>query len=290
MAFFPGCTIPGADMGYEASARKVFAEFGIIFKDIEDFSCCAPSPIATIDKLSALAITTRNLCVAENLGLDIITFCNGCFETLKYTNQVLKKDDELKANINSILSKIGYKFNGTIKVKHGLQVLIEDITLEKVREKIKINMNNLKIAAFYGCHIIRPSKVLQFDNPEFPTALDDLIITLGAESVDYNGKRVCCGGFVKGLAEQVALDLIHTKLEALKEVGADAIVVACPFCFFQFDSGQKEVLRDFGKKYDIPVLNFTDLLGLALALDTKSLGLNTHRVKVKPFLEKIQKK
>ncbi|MHA1384256.1 MAG: CoB--CoM heterodisulfide reductase iron-sulfur subunit B family protein [Candidatus Helarchaeota archaeon] len=288
MAFFPGCTIPGVDMGYEASARKVFKEFNVILKDVEDFSCCAPSPIATIDKNSALAISARNLCIAENLGLDIITFCNGCFETLKHANVVLKNNKEQRSKINAILAKIGYEFKGTIKVKHGLQVLIEDITLEKVKNKVKINFYGLKIAAFYGCHITRPSKILKFDNTEDPTALDDLIKVLGAENVDFEGKRVCCGGFVKGLAEQVAIDLIHSKLKALKEVGADAVIVACPFCFFQFDSGQKEILRDFGEKYDIPVLNFTDLLGIALDIDTKSLGLNTHRVKVKSFLQKIQ--
>lgn len=288
MAFFPGCTIPGTDMGYEASAKKVFNIFGIKLRDIEDFSCCAPSPISTVDKLSALAISARNLCVAEKLGLDIITFCNGCFETLKHANQALINNEELRTNVNSILAKTGYEFKGTIEVKHGLQVLIEDITLEKVKEKIKINLNGLKLAAFYGCHITRPSKVLQFDNPEDPTTLDNLIIALGAESVDFEGKRVCCGGFVKGLAEEVALNLIHTKLKSLKEVGANAVVVACPFCFFQFDSGQKEILRDLGEKYDIPVLNFTDLLGIALNIDINSLGLNTHRVKVKPLLEKLQ--
>jgi heterodisulfide reductase subunit B len=288
MAFFPGCTIPGTDMGYEASARKVFKEFGVNLRDVEDFSCCAPSPIATIDRESALAITARNLCIAEKLGLDIITFCNGCFETLKHANQILKKDDSMRKKINAILSKIGHEFKGTIMVKHGLQVLIEDITLEEVRKKVKVNLEGFRLAAFYGCHIIRPSEVLEFDNPENPSSLDDLIKVLGAESVDFEGKWVCCGGFIKGLAEQVAMDLIHSKLKALKEAQVDAVIVACPFCFFQFDSGQKEVLRDFNERYNIPVLNFTDLLGIALDLNVKSLGLNTHRIKVEPFLQKLQ--
>lgn len=288
MAFFPGCTIPGTDMGYEASARKVYETLGIILKDVEDFSCCAPSPIATIDHNTALAISARNLCIAENLGLDIITFCSGCFENLKHANQILKKDDKLRAEINKILSKIGYEFKGKIKVKYGLQVLIEDITLEKVKEKAKINLKGFRFAAFYGCHAIRPSKVVQFDNPEDPSSLDDLIKVLGAESIDFEGKRVCCGGFVKGLAEEIALDLIHSKLKALKEVDVDAVILACPFCFFQFDSGQKEILRDFNERYDIPVLNFTDLIGIALDLDIKSLGLNTHRIKVKPLLQKLE--
>ncbi len=288
MAFFIGCTIPGTDMGYEASARKVYKALGVFLKDVEEFSCCAPSPIATIDRDTALAISARNLCIAENLGLDIITFCNGCFENLKHSNQILKKDDNLRSKINKILSKIGYEFKGKIKVKHGLQVLIEDITLEKVKEKIKINLNGFRFAAFYGCHATRPSNIIQFDNPEDPSSLDDLIEVLGAESIDYEGKRVCCGGFVKGLAEEVALDLIRSKLKVLKEMNVDAVIVSCPFCFFQFDSGQKEILRDFSERYDIPVLNFTDLLGIALDLDIKSLGLNTHRVKVKPLLKKLE--
>lgn len=288
MAFFPGCTILGIDMGYEASAKKVFKEFDIILKDVKEFSCCAPSPIITINNDSALTIAARNLCIAENLGLNIITFCNGCFETLKETNQLLKNDDGLKARINSILSKIGYEFKGTIEVKHGLQVLIEDITLDKVKEKVKINLEGLRLAAFYGCHMTRPSEILQFDNPENPTSLDNLIRILGAESIDYEGKGICCGGFVKGLAENIASDLIYFKLKSIKEANADAIIVACPFCFFQFDSGQKEILRDFNEKYEIPVLNFTDLIAIALDIDKESLGLNTHRVKVTPFLEKLQ--
>ena len=288
MAFFPGCTIPGTDMGYEASARKVFKEFNVILRDVKEFSCCAPTPIATIDRESALAISARNLCIAENLGLNIITFCSGCFDTLKYANQILKNDIKLKNRINSILLKIGYEFKGIIEIKHGLQVLIEDITLQRVKQKAKINFQGFRLAAFYGCHIIRPSTVLQFDNPENPKYLDDLIKILGAESIDYEEKKICCGGFIKGLAEHVALDLIHAKLKSLRNAKVDAIVVACPFCFFQFDSGQKEILIDFNERYDIPVLNFTDLMGLALDIDKKSLGLDTHRVKVNPFLQKLQ--
>ena len=288
MAFFPGCTIPGTDMGYEASARKVYKEFGIILRDIEDFSCCAPSPIATIDRETAFAISARNLCIAENLGLDIITLCSGCFENLKHTNLILKKNEKLKLKINSILSKIGYEFKGTVEVKHGLQSLIEDITLKNVKYMVKFNFNGFRFATFYGCHITRPSNIVQFDNPEDPSSLDDLIKALGAESIDFKGKKVCCGGFVKGLAEKVALNLIHSKLKALKEAKVDAIILACPFCFFQFDSGQKEILRDYNERYEIPVLNFTDLIGIALDLDINSLGLNTHRVKVKPLFQKLE--
>jgi len=286
-ALFLGCTIPARQPNYELSARKTFEKLGIEIVDLEGFTCCCPPPIQSINLESSQAITAYNICLAEEAGLDIVALCNGCFESLAMVNNALKKDNELKAHINEVLAKVGKEFKGTIEVKHFLQVLMDDIGLEKIKEKVVKPLSSLKVAPFYGCHSLRPSKLLQLDDPERPQIFERLIEALGADPIEYRNKLKCCGGLLKGISDDTALSLAREKLVNTSKAGADCISTLCPFCFVALDIGQIQVKSKFKESYDMPILHYSELIALALGVDPNELALRSHKIKADKVLEKI---
>jgi heterodisulfide reductase subunit B len=236
---------------------------------------------------SSQAVAAYNICLAEEAGLDIVALCNGCFESLAMANAALKKDKKLKAHINEVLAKVGKKFQGTIEVKHFLQVLMEDIGLEKIKEKVTKPLTSLKVAPFYGCHSLRPSKLLQLDDPERPQIFENLIESLGAEPLEYRNKLKCCGGLLKGISDDTALELAREKLANTSKAGADCISTLCPFCFVALDIGQIQVKGKFQEVYDLPILHYSELLALALGVAPEELALRSHKIKADKVLEKI---
>ena len=286
-AIFLGCTIPARQPNYELSARKTLEKLGIELVDLDNFTCCCPPPIQSINLESSQAVAAYNICLAEEAGLDIIALCNGCFESLAMVNAALKKDKKLKANINEVLAKVGKEFKGTIDVKHFLQVLMEDIGIEKIKEKVAKPLNSLKVAPFYGCHSLRPSKLLQLDDPERPTIFENLLEALGAEPLEYRNKLKCCGGLLKGISDDTALELAKEKLANTSKAGADCISTLCPFCFVALDIGQIQVKAQFKEVYDLPILHYSELLALALGVAPEELALRSHKIKADKILEKI---
>jgi heterodisulfide reductase subunit B len=286
-AIFLGCTIPARQPNYELSARKVLEKLGIELVDLDNFTCCCPPPIQSINLDSSLAIQAYNICLAEEAGLDIVALCNGCFESLAMANAVLKNDTELKAHTNEILAKVGKEFKGTIKVKHFPQVLLEDIGLETIKENVVKPLKDIKIAPFYGCHSLRPSKLLQFDDPERPQIFENLLEALGAEPLDYRNKLKCCGGLLKGISDDTALELAREKLANTSKAGADCISTLCPFCFVALDIGQLQVKSKFNEVYDMPILHYSELIALALGVNPEELALRSHKVKTDKVIEKI---
>ncbi len=286
-AIFLGCTIPARQPNYELSARKTLEKLGIELVDLENFTCCCPPPIQSINLDSSLAIAAYNICLAEEAGLDIVALCNGCFESLAMANAVLKNDKELKAHINEVLGKVSKEFKGTIEVKHFPQVLMEDIGLETIKEKIVKPLKDLKVAPFYGCHSLRPSKLLQLDDPERPQIFENLLEALGAEPLEYRNKLKCCGGLLKGISDDTALELAREKLANTTKAGADCISTLCPFCFVALDIGQLQVKSKFNEVYDMPILHYSELIALALGVDPEELALKSHKVKTDKIIEKI---
>lgn len=286
-AIFLGCTIPARQPNYELSARKTLEKLGIELVDLEGFTCCCPPPIQSINLESSQAIAAYNICLAEEAGLDIVALCNGCFESLAMVNTALKKDSKLKIHINEVLSKVGKEFKGTIEVKHFIQVLMDDIGLEKIKEKVVKPLNTLKVAPFYGCHSLRPSKLLQLDDPERPKIFENLVEALGAESVEYRNKMKCCGGLLKGISDDIALTLAREKLVNSTKAGADCISTLCPFCFVALDIGQLQVKTKFNEVYDLPILHYSELVALALGVNPNELALRSHKVKADKVIEKI---
>lgn len=286
-AIFLGCTIPARQPNYELSARKSLEKLGVELVDLDDMTCCCPPPIQSINLESSQAIAAYNICLAEEAGLDIVALCNGCFESLAMVNTALKKDNNLKANINEVLAKVGKEFKGTIEIKHFIQVIMDDIGLEKIKEKIVKPLSNLRVAPFYGCHSLRPSNLLQLDDPERPQIFEKLIVALGAESVDYKNKLKCCGGLLRGISDETALTLAREKLVNTTKAGADCISTLCPFCFVALDIGQLQVKSNFNEVYDIPILHYSELIALALGVDPEELALRSHKIKADRIIQKI---
>jgi heterodisulfide reductase subunit B len=287
-ALFLGCTIPARQPNYELSARKALAKLGIKLVDLDNLTCCCPPPVQSVDLETSLAVAAYNICLAEEANLDLIALCSGCFESLAMANAMLKADRELKAKINGILGQAGKEFLGSIEVKHYLQVLMEDVGIDRLKKSVSKPLSGLKVAAFYGCHALRPSELLKLDDPERPSILENLIETLGAESVEYRDKLKCCGGLLRGYSDDVALDLAREKLANTSKAGADCIATLCPFCFVALDIGQIQVRSQFNETYDMPVLHYSELLALALGIDPGELALRTHKVKTDKVISKIR--
>ncbi len=284
--YFLGCVIPGRLPFIEASARKAFEEIGIKVGDQAKCSCCPdPTGTAQLDHESFLALGARNLCLFEENNSNILSLCSGCTETLKTVKHILDNDNDKKKEINSKLSAIGKNYKGNAEIKHFAEVLYENI--DKIKEKVKKPLKDLKVAGHPGCHYLRPSEIINWDDPLNPKTLDELIEAIGADPVDYSLKNDCCGNPVEKSDKDISLSMLENKLQSMREAGADCIVCVCPACYQQFDFNQREVNKKKNTEYNFPVFYITELIDLALGMDTEGLGLNFHRIKVNEILEKI---
>jgi len=287
--FYLGCLIPYRLVSYEISARKVLSKLGVKIIEMPDFNCCG-FPIAPVNYELALSLAARNLCLAEQQKLDILTLCNGCFGTLNEANHLLKENRNLRDKINQHLQSIGMEFKGEVSVKHIVHLLTEDIGLEKLGEYVSNPLSGIRVAQHTGCHLVRPAKkVNRGDNPEEPHMLKDLIRVTGAECVEYMDEAECCGNTIIGLNEKVPFELAKEKLERVKAAGAQALITVCPSCHMMYDFNQPRIERTFNEKINLPVLHYTQLLGLAMGFQPEELRLNQLRVKPVDLLSHLQK-
>lgn len=271
-AFFLGCIAPLRYPGIEKSTRDVCAKLGLELVDLTDASCCpAPGVIRAFNKKTWLAAAARNLALAEQMGLPIVTICNGCYGTLFDAAHELNNDAELREEVNKVLGEIGMHYNGTTQVHHFAEVLYNEVGVDAIKAQVT-NPLDYPIATFYGCHFLKPSAIKQVDDPENPHILDDLVEATGAKSLPRKQKMLCCGagGGLKAAFGDVALKFTQTNLENMAESGAKYIVDVCPFCHLQFDGSQKEL------GYSMPVLHLSQLLGLAMGMSENDLGLSAH--------------
>ena len=285
-AFFIGCLIPYRELAYEISARRIAKELGIKLITMPDANCCG-LPIDPVNHEMSIALAARNLCIAEDMGLNIITLCNGCFATLTKTNKKMKKDRELRQRVNKYLADIGLEFKGSIEVKHFIEVLTEDVGIEKLSELVTKPFNDLKVAEHYGCHFLRPHKYLETENPESPVMLTKLIELTGATVVDYLDESECCGGTVLGIDPNIPLSLARDKLKNIKEAGAEAMITICPMCHMVYDLNQPRIEKTFSETYGLPVLHYPQLLGLAMGITPEELALDELRVKADKILSRL---
>ena len=280
---FLGCVIPARLPFLEASSRKIFEKLGIKLNDVDGFSCCPdPTGIELIDHKTWLALGARNLSLSNNNG-GIISFCSGCVETLKGVNYNIRNDSEVKDEVNNILKKVGKKYDGTTEVKHFAQVLYEN--LDKVRENVVHPLNGFKVAVHYGCHYLRPSEVINWDDPFNPVTIDEIVKALGADSLDYEMKMECCGNPLEKSDKDISLKMIDNKFKSIQESGANCVTLVCPACFQQFDFNQRELSKDKEVGYDFPVFYLSELVALAFGFKPEELGFNFHRVKATKLLE-----
>ncbi|MFX1302942.1 MAG: CoB--CoM heterodisulfide reductase iron-sulfur subunit B family protein [Promethearchaeota archaeon] len=288
-ALYLGCTIPLKVPHFEFAFREIANILGYKFKEMEGASCC-PDPVATqsVSIDTWLTIAARNLCIAEKMGLDILTICSGCYETLKTTRVLLEEDKAAFDRVNSVLKKIGYEYRGTSKVYHFVELFAQDEMLNKIKNILMKPMDNLNVAVHYGCHLIRPSKILQFDHPERPETMDKIIEAMGAKTVAFAGKLECCG-FCARLQEEIGFELVEKKMTELKDLKeeVDVMVGVCPACVGQYDRKQRLISRKTGKELDIPVLYLPELMAIAFGVEPDKLGLTNRSVRPKKLMEKL---
>lgn len=289
-ALYLGCTIPLKMPHFEFAFRKIADILGMTFKEMEGASCC-PDPVATqsVNIDTWLTIAARNLCLAEKMGLDVMTICSGCFETLKTTKVLLEEDPAAKARVNEVLKNIGYEYKGISNVFHFVQQCSQDDMLEKIKNILMKPLDNINVAVHYGCHLTRPSKILRFDHPERPESMDKIIRALGGKSVAFAGKLECCG-FCARLQEEIGFKLVEDKMTELKELDedVDVMVSVCPACCMQYDRKERLLSRKTGKELDIPILYLPELMAIAFGVEPVKLGLNNRSVRPKKLLEKLK--
>jgi heterodisulfide reductase subunit B len=278
--------IPARFPQFEASTLKVLDALNVSLDRMSGCTCC-PEPLSmqTLNKDMWYSVAARNISIAESKGLDILTVCNGCNETLFEANKDLKADRKLRLRINQNLKEIGKSFEGNVAVKSFLRVLYEDIGLDAVKKHVKVPLNDAKIAVHYGCHIF--PELEDFDDAQDPHSLKDLVRALGANAVSYSGEMTCCAAFARPINEDVSLEFTEKKLRDIASVGAECLVVMCPYCFLQFDLGQVMISRKWNKTYNIPVVYCSQLVGLAMGFSPHEMGLHLHMVKVDDFAKKI---
>ncbi|TFG07473.1 hypothetical protein EU522_00680 [Candidatus Thorarchaeota archaeon] len=288
-AFFPGCTISDRLPFAEKSIRLTLPEFDIELIDLA-FTCCPePNSVRSFSDKTWLAMGGRNLAVAEEEGLDILTACAGCFESLKMSKHKLDTNPSLKDEINKVLSNIGHEYKGEVEVRHIHQFFFEDVTTEDISKRV-VSQIDLRVVTHPGCHLLRPEGVLQVDDAEAPTKLDDLVRALGGEPLEYMDKTMCCGAGIRGINREVSFAVLRDKMESMMMVEPDAAVVFCPTCFISFEAGQRVVNRTFGTDYNLPVYYYTELLAVAMELPGTEAIMAGHRVKPKGPIVKRKKK
>jgi len=285
-ALYLGCTAPVRAMNYELAARHTASRLGIGLVDINDFGCCG-FPLKSVHHESALLLSARNLALAEEQELDICALCSSCTGTLAEANHALQDDDALRERVNDELeAATGRRYNGTSRVRHLARILYEEVGLERIQEAVTVDLSDLRLAAHYGCHYLKPIEAHDgFDDPENPHSLDRLIEALGASSIYYEGREQCCGGGILGADEETALALPRLKLERAVAAGADALVVICPFCDIMYELQQRRIEKLYEARYNLPVLFYPQLLGLAMGLSADQVGLRLNRVKSRKLME-----
>jgi len=284
--YYPGCSLKGTAKHYEESILPVFKEIDLPLEELEDWNCCGATAYFSVDDGMAAAICGRNFSLAEKIQKDIIAPCAGCFLTLKKSNKFLAEGSEKAKKILRALDKAGCSYGGKVDVKHPLQVLVQEEILDRIKARVTRPLRGLKVACYYGCQLVRP--FTDFDDPDYPMSLDRLMAAIGADPVDFSAKTRCCGGSLTGTIEEVGLRLNYILLKEAKRRKADAVVTICPLCQFNLEILQDKITKKFKDDVGIPILYFSQLIGLALGLAQKTLGFSRSVVDLRPMWAKIQ--
>ncbi len=291
--YYPGCSLESNASAYHQSALEVAGPLGIEFVELDDWNCCGATEYIAIDLLPAYALVGRNLAIAakqKNNGKpnQLIAPCSACYLNLFKTDRYMGESPELAEKVNTALAEGGFNYKpGSVTVRHLLDIFVNDIGYDNIAEHVTKPLYNLRVAPYYGCLIVRPAGLQTFDHQEYPTTMDKLMKVLGAEVVDYPLKAHCCGGHMTQISEPVALDLLHTLLKNAADYEADVIVTLCPMCQLNLDAYQEHVNKRYGTDYQIPILYFTQMIGLAMGIPTNRLGFGKEFVDATPALEKI---
>ncbi len=282
LAYYPGCSLHSTGSEYDVSFRAVCAKLGVEIEELKGWICCGTSPAHCTSRLLSLALPYENICLAEQMGAsEIVAPCAACFARLKTAVHEVAEDPQIARQVSEAIERPLPK---SMKVLNPLEVFAK---VEGLSEAATTALPGLKVACYYGCLLTRPSKVMQFDECEYPMEMDELLRKMGIETLDWSYKTECCGGALAMTRTDVVLKLTRDIFEEAKAVGANAIAVACPLCHVNLDTRQEEVEAEYGVSYGLPIFYFTQLMALALGVPRQELGLEKHFVSAEAVLSGV---
>ncbi len=270
-AFFPGCSLESTAWDFDRSTRAVCGALGIELEEIPDWVCCGSTPAHTTNASLAVALPVLNLQKAQAMGSPVLTACASCYARLRSANHEIQNEPETRQRTERITCK---PYDGGTPVHHVVDVLVHHFGLAEIRAKVQKPLTGLRVACYYGCLLTRPPEVVAFDDAEHPTCMDDLLAAAGAEPVEWPLKTECCGAALSMTHSAVVNRLAHKLLSMARQAGAECLAVACPLCQVNLDLRQADAKKAHGQLPDTPVLYVTQLLGLALGLSPKQLGID----------------
>ena len=275
IGYYPGCALHGSSNDYEKSVRACLGALGVGLRELDDWICCGATAAHSLNQKLACALPARNLAIAERDGLnETLAPCPMCSAQLIRAARAMANDADLRREISAAVE---LPIAGTARVLNLIQVF-EQVGCEAIGEAAVRRLDDFHPACYYGCLLTRPADALKFDDCEQPHSMETLLATLGAQPVDWNYKTECCGAGMTMANEDTVLELSHKILINAAEHGADCLVVACPMCHVNLDMKQSDIQRRYGASQDLPVYYLSDLVGLALGLDERALGIHRHFV------------
>ncbi|MCK4294268.1 MAG: CoB--CoM heterodisulfide reductase iron-sulfur subunit B family protein [Planctomycetes bacterium] len=283
LAYYPGCSLHSTAIEYDISTRKVCEALGVELVEVKDWICCGSSPAHQRDELMSVALPAKNLALVRQTDdlKEVCAPCASCYSRLKFAQERMK-DDDLRKNVEQIIDS---EYPEDIRVLHMLDVIVEKVGANAVKEKVVKDLAGLKVACYYGCLITRPPSITGKQQFENPTQMESVMEALGAEAVDWNMKTFCCGAAFALTQAHVVLELTRKILADAEAVGADVISVGCPLCHANLDGRQVQINSKFNTNFHIPIFYFTELMGLALGIEAKELGVFKHLTEVEDFLK-----
>lgn len=281
-SYFPGCSLEKMALSYHQSALQTTNAVGVELQEIEDWNCCGATTYFHVDELLAYTLVARNLAMAEKAGHDLVAPCSACFKNTYFTSKYLKEDKDLADHINYALEQDNLKYSGSIEVKHLMEVFVNDVGLDEIEGRATKPLKGLRVAPYYGCQIVRPKK--DHEDVENPQFFEELVSAIGADPVDYAYRLRCCGGSLIITSRVAALTLVRDLLRSAADSDADVIATACPLCQTNLEVYQMQVNQEFGTDFSIPIMYFTQLLGLAMGLPKKKLGIGSEFISTDKIL------
>ena len=286
-AYYPGCSAESTARDMHQSTLAVAKALGIDLVEPKGWTCCGATAGHQTDRLLAVSLPAANLTKVQDMKLDMMVNCAACYSRMKVANHEIAAHSEIRQGVREALDR---DYDGSVKVRHLLEVLLEDVGLPAITKAVKRPLNGLKVASYYGCLLVRPPKILKFDDPENPTSLDRLVTAMGGTSLEWPCKVECCGGGLSLSRTDVVVELTGSIIDMAASVGADCIAVSCPMCQVNLDLRQQDINKLTGKNYQIPIVYITQLLGLCLGIGPGELGFNQLMVPASVVLEKVNER
>jgi heterodisulfide reductase subunit B len=284
VSYFPGCTLNTTGKGFDNAVRASAAAVGLDLVELPEWNCCGATYPLIVDNMLELAAPAHVLVAARDEGSTLTTACTTCYNVLKRTNNFMRGHEEERDRINAFIEA---EYSGEVEVMDIVHLLRDEVGFDTIRDAVSVPLEGLKVAAYYGCMVLRPPDEVAYDDPDHPHSLDDLMAALGATPVDFPHKNECCGAYLVVQDPQVTQEMVYTILRSARVAGAEALVTNCPLCQFNLDRQQLQMGRTHAVHSPLPIFYFSQLMGLALGLDTTDYGWERHYVDARALIKQF---